>query len=580
MAAITTAAPGPWSTPGTWTGGVIPGNGDTVTINHAVTVSDNRIVGHSPAAGDGTKALHLNSASLTINAGVILTVRGDILVETTDLILTDTATLEFDASQAGIPSTARYTCQIGIFASDSARLVVNGTSGNRATIQSVNTNSGANGRFTNNGNDNSCLVAVDYCDFLRIGDASNNSFSGMMGGGRTFSIKHSTFTSCGAIATAYTHPEGHIILENVTTKASANTISAYLVCDTKTTGTRSIVDCDFDKPIWLYNCTGYTITGSVLRNWDLTGGPWATFSGNLIVFGAADAGDWVAAGPVTDCYVLRIGDISNPHYLTTDSNTTNITGNIFDAPDGVVTGGGDCITLSNPGSATTVTVANNIVLQTESGGSPGSLVSALGGANLTLDIDHNTYVGNLGVYIGETYAGHIGMLSSCQSNLAFSETAATAYIISADPGVVQNVVLSANVTNNGVWNPISTDGYDNDLSFSSGTPGANDVIGNPSFVDIGRNVKKFDTSLSGAGTVSNFLTEIGKRNDGSGYNASYTIAALRAYVLGGMAPTNVAFQAAHDGVNGGWIGAVTGLAPSGVHRGPLSGGLLQLNGGL
>lgn len=568
MSAITTQAAGNWSATGTWTGGVVPGNGDTVILNHAVTVDVNTTVGSSPAAG-GTAAIFCNAA-LTLAAGIVLTCRGDLKLNNVPFTMGAGSTFKFDASLAGTPSTARYVCQIGTNATDpSAKLVVNGTSGSRCSIQSVNTNGAANGRFTNNGNDNSGQVDATYFDLLRIGDASNDAFAYWLGSGKIFSLQNYTADACGSLGAnnggAY-DTAAIVRHKNGTTRnsvGSTSMVSGTAAGAITGGGVRECIDCEFDGQVLFYNCTGWTITGTTFRTiYFTTGGPWAQFYGNMLVIPTSDTGDWATEGAMTDCYVIRPGDLVNPHFVTTGDNTTDLTGNIFDMPDGVTNGAGDCITFNSPSVLKTINVKNNLVLQTESGINVGTMLSCLGGANLTVVAEHNTYCGDQGIYLGETYAGHVDMLSSCKSNLSFSQTAATAWIISADPGVVLDVVHSANVVKNGVWNPKGTTGYQSNLSFSSGNPGSGDVNGDPGFVDINRNIKKWDLSLGGPGTVAHALAELGKRNDAAGYNSAYTIAALRAYVLAGFAPTNIAFQAAHDGVNGGWMGAVSGSVPS------------------
>ena len=54
---VATAAAGPWDWPATWQGGIVPGPGDSVTINHAVTL----------LCGTPTLASFSNNATLTFN---------------------------------------------------------------------------------------------------------------------------------------------------------------------------------------------------------------------------------------------------------------------------------------------------------------------------------------------------------------------------------------------------------------------------------------------------------------------------------------------------------------------------------
>lgn len=582
MAAITSAADGLWSSTSTWTGGTIPGNGDTVTIQatHDVEVTDSRTVGHSPGAGDTTAAV-LVQGTLTISGGGTLISRGDLRLDNTTLTLDGTngvPTLEFDASAAGIPSTARYRLQIGINAADpNAKVIVQNCGTNRAVVRS--NSGGANGRSVSNGNDASGqwdVASGSKISCLRFGDASNPAFEWWLDNGQVFRLRNAILDACGAIGAnnggAYS-TGAIVVLENVTMK---NTVAS--VCGHSTTasgaitggGVRSMTGCVFDKGFNFYGVRDWTIANTMFgEKPDYTGGPAASVSNVLYAIPQADSGDWPIFGNMTDCYVLRIGNPSNQHGIATPADFgATLDGIFFDAPD-MSNGAGDCITVPAPSTAVTHAIKHCIVGSRSGGGGVGTLFSLLtSSANLSISAIHNTYDADQGIFF--EVAGAAGQVTAVKSNLAWSASANTAWVINAEPGAATDVVASGNVTHNGKWNPASTDGYDDDLSFSSGTPGANDISGDPSFVDRTRTIKTWDTSLGGAGTVSNALAELAKRNDAAGYNSAYAISNLLTYLRAGYAPRNNAFKAAHDSVTptNNWIGAVEGV--------PVVSGLLQV----
>ena len=72
MAEITSAQAGNWSDTATWAGGVVPGDGDTAIVNHAVTVDVDTIV------GDLTDSVKVqNNNELTIGVNAKLTIKGN-----------------------------------------------------------------------------------------------------------------------------------------------------------------------------------------------------------------------------------------------------------------------------------------------------------------------------------------------------------------------------------------------------------------------------------------------------------------------------------------------------------------------
>lgn len=140
MAAITTAAAGNWSATGTWTGGVVPGNGDTVTLNHAVTVDVDTTVGHSPnVESDTVQAVRgTTSGPLTIAAGVTLTLRGDYYLNG-NLTMSAGSKIVMDSSQCSSPSTVAYNIKYSTNggAAGACNIYINGTSANPCRIETL-----------------------------------------------------------------------------------------------------------------------------------------------------------------------------------------------------------------------------------------------------------------------------------------------------------------------------------------------------------------------------------------------------------------------------------------------------------
>ncbi len=573
MTAITTAAAGNWSATGTWTGGVVPGNGDTVTLNHNVTVDVNTIIGTSPAENSGTYAITWGAATklLTLASGVTLTVRGDCLAKgnTTKnnvVYMNAGSVWEFDASQASTPASQNYRFIFGTASNQYTVFRAMGSSGSRCTIRS--NASGGNAFFTRNSLAACGWLHAEYTDFVRIGDATNPLLNYYLGNtsNAEMTLTNCTLDSCGVV-TSSSGPATNatISITNTSFKSSAGTNPLALPGFTNT-GTKTITGNVFDKVV-VFGQGAWTVEDNLFMEayTSTAGTKWASSARNFVRKTTQPTVN--VYGDCTDEFWYKDGAITNPHHLTCGVTTgLTISGCIFAHAN--ANGTGDATQPGAPTGARTHTIRNCILLaDDDSEVQPGKLQGAGGNANVTIVNEHNTYIstnaGETGSGYGETYAGYDGIVS-IKSCLAWSPNSGEASIGIRQAGSVQQ----SDATKwdyNAVWNArTGTDGAGyNSISagtiFSAGSPGAHDVslAGDP-FFDRTRNLPTWDAALGGPGTAANALAELAKRNDASGYNSAYSITALVAWIKQGFQVIDPSLQnAGHDGAT---IGASPYLA--------------------
>lgn len=581
MALITSAATGNWATGATWTGGVAPGAGDQAKVQgtHVVTipVATTVTVGHGPdLGGDAVPAIEIATGGQLVLNGT-LNCRGDFKCSasntTRSYVQGPGATFNFDTSEAATPANAIYQfIQPSQYPGTQPSAQINGTNGSHAVFTATG---GGKGRFVGTGANYFSLLEAYYCDFSKLGSNTLNMIapsvnSDVADPSSRFILENCTFTDCGPINTNGVNIDPRAKFRMYKNKFTGSLQSFCLQISSYgaklgTNSERLLEGNKFDKHVRLYSPRDFTIKynyfGEAWTTTSTDAAGWAEFRYNTVRQPNTTFNDSPANGHVLDnFFVFDSGVATNIHILGVGAyagpGTYNIKGNIFKFTGTDATG--DCITISSPSGPVTINIENNIVLPNEDDETTGTLVSALGNANTTLNINHNTvHLGTGGgVALGETYAGHAGMVTSCRSNL-FWDTSARAHKVydSGTDNSVPDLVTAANLNYNGGFNFLAGDvnGYNN-LEFSSGTPGANDITGDPVFFDDTVDLDEWDHILGGAGTISAALTRL--QNDPT------LITTLLSFVREGYAPTETDYEdAGHDGLT---IGAVpfSGTAPA------------------
>lgn len=561
--AMTTAADGNWSDTATWTGGVVPGDGDTVIYNHHLTVDVPVTVGHSPGNSDAVRALACGTANKTLTVNAPLTIRGDFSEKgnttktITVLVEGNGAGIEFDSSASASPSTTKYRWirQDGNNMYTVAHF--NGTSANPVYLRS--NSGGGNAYLTRAGFSVGGWLRASYCDFTRIGDGTNALFDYYLGNnsGAEVDLSNCICDACGVLTSSTAVVSGGTIsLVNCTFKNGAHASKSTVLPPFTNSGTKVVDDCVFGQQVD-FGQGAWNVTDNLfLEGYVATAGTkWGTSSGNFVRRTTQPALN--VYGDCTNEWWDKAGTIANAHHFVYGvTSSLTIDGCVFATEDANAVG--DATQPGAPGSARTYTVRNCILLPDEtSGAQSGKLQGAGGNANVTIVNEHNTYIstaaGETGSGYGETYNGYDGIVS-IKSCLAWSPSSGEASIGIRQAGSVQQSDPTT-WDYNAVWNPrTGSDGAGyNSISagtiFSSGSPGANDVaISGDPFVDRARNLPSWDAALGGAGTRANAIAELAKRNDRSGYNADYTIADLVSWVKAGFAVTDASlYNAGHDG---------------------------------
>ncbi|WP_447978074.1 hypothetical protein [Candidatus Nitrospira bockiana] len=600
MAAFTTAANGNWNQGATWgnAGNVqgvdYPGPGDTATINHAVTVTANQTVGTSPVAGTDVVTVNGTAGSLTIAAGIILKVRGDLALANAVLTLNAGAGYRFDSTAAGSPGTTNYRIKIGTAHNqNSSKVVANGTVGNICTI--TYEAGGAPGYFDAGGFIEGGKLTLTYTDLTDVYNPSgnrmiqNNLDIRTNTGPPELRFINCIFNGCGSFYVGtFSSTAGNVEFRDSTWLNSRDTFVYRWIQTGTPTGTRSCTGCVFDKEVQHHEPNGWTFYDCQFwAKWtgSLGGGTITQFE-RILAYQNVDTSSIIGNfpnGTAKDYYMLAGAGIpASPHGLSQANNAAVISdGGIFEYL-GTDDNGEMLLTGGAGGSFTAL---NNLVLpNADASGdkSSGQLFANLGGSGLTVRAYHNTvHSSRLGTTFGENYAGHLDMCPEWRDNTYWARAVQgvhtngnqmLTYVETGHVGVrTTDVVQSGNIHHNNLFNlqtgtctlngsNQTVTGHHNFVFSSASLP--NSVGGlavNPQFVDDSRDIAKWDASLGGPGTAANAMAELKKRNNRSGYNPAYSVAGLVNYVKAGFVPRNSKLRTASDAGQGSWIGAAQGV---------------------
>jgi hypothetical protein len=330
--------------------------------------------------------------------------------------------------------------------------------------------------------------------------------------------------------------------------------------DASTGGERKFENCVITAQFNHYNTDTNIVNCVIIGFINFTATQKGNYN-NCFLSYSASAGTGVPTGLYQDCFVYK-PDLTNPHFVIPNAAASAVVvdGCVFE--HGGANSDGDCVA----GGHDDLTIRNCIILPGTTGNPSGTLVSLLGSASTDLVIYNNTSRGTLTV--GETYAGHAGMVGNAYNNLftGFGAGDNTHQFLTATDDIFTNCDHNSN---EGVTQPYGNhpDGY-------AVAPGANDLDDSPSFFDGTRDFASW--AVDSLGSLE--AAEADQRQDAIDafvamndvddvdYNADATVANLIAYIRVGYTPQNLDYLTAGEGGSyEDYIGAVepADLSPAG-----------------
>lgn len=478
-----------------------------ITSNTAATTNQNGTVAAGTAFTFRPRSIYVDggaAGTLTVAAGIRLTVRGDVMCRATTLQLNAGASLRFDSSTAtGNPGYYLYL-GCGESNADGATLKAVGTSGSRCAIDS---NGSTPARILHVYANAGGSVDLAYTDLTDLGTSALDAIAIWPGqSGQKWKFDHCTYTRVGRLWTTNwdnvpgANDVSFTFCEVVSAPAGVSatawdflTINLYA----KSTGLRQITDCSFalpDQDVHVTIGTNYnqfSFSRTVIGRLDTSGGGagcnFATFDHNLVyVRKLGSSSQWSFVGgsgdTLSDCYVVNDEGPNqlNEHQLMANDNAAGggiwkTLREVFERVGVNAAGTGqDVWHAPNPTTAMTVVADSVLVLPMSNGRSSGH-IRARGNANTKYQVKNCTLMidpvqsGGAGTedggcLAGSEYAGFAGMWDLLQNNLAWCKSLPISFLgyllTYLGTGAPADLVNTAQVGGNAFYNANTGTQYD------------------------------------------------------------------------------------------------------------------------